>query len=103
MLRFDLLCTAGKTLSKKIAKKVTCTLQSLQRGYLLYGFHFRYDRMRREDKRPDKHSDSKYKEGPPPVQKKPSAKPDIIRRDVGPSKATRGDEWHDPWQRYFVS
>ena len=58
--------------------------------------------MRREDKRPDKHSD-KYKEGNLPVQKKPSAKPDIIRREMGTSKATRGDEWHDPWQRYFTS
>ena len=74
-------------------------------------FRFRYDRMRREDKRPDKHSDNrpdkhsdnKYKEGNPPVQKKPSTKPDIIRREMGTSKATRGDEWHDPWQRYFTS
>ena len=82
--------------------KVTCAWQSLHTQYLCV-FRFRYDRMRREDKRPDKHSDNKYKEGNPPVQKKPSTKPDIIRREMGTSKATRGDEWHDPWQRYFTS
>lgn len=59
--------------------------------------------MRREEKRPDRLYD-KYKDGPPPAtQKKSASKPDIIRRETGPSKATRGDEWHDPWQRYCIA
>ena len=57
--------------------------------------------MRGHEKRSEKYPENKYKEAS--SQKKSSAKPDIIRRDTGPSKATRGDEWHDPWQRYCIS